>query len=62
MILYRTSARTLGAALDTYVINDVGMSKYLVFCYVVQLLHKLSIHADDGPMKLMKVYTVYYNR
>ena len=22
---------------------------------VVQLLHKLSIHADDGPMKLMKV-------
>lgn len=26
------------------------------FCgLIVQLLHKLSIHADDGPMKLMKV-------
>ena len=23
--------------------------------HTVQLLHKLSIHADDGPMKLMKV-------
>jgi hypothetical protein len=23
--------------------------------FSVQLLHKLSIHADDGPMKLMKV-------
>lgn len=29
--------------------------------YVVQLLHKLSIHADDGPMKLMKVeYYIMY--
>lgn len=25
------------------------------FSFAVQLLHKLSIHADDGPMKLMKV-------
>ena len=25
------------------------------FSVSVQLLHKLSIHADDGPIKLMKV-------
>lgn len=29
-----------------------------VFSIAVQLLHKLSIHADDGPMKLMKVLYV----
>ena len=28
---------------------------FFVMLFVVQLLHKLSIHADDGPMKLMKV-------
>jgi len=28
---------------------------FLFVLFVVQLLHKLSIHADDGPMKLLKV-------
>ena len=27
----------------------------VLYLSAVQLLHKLSIHADDGPMKLMKV-------
>ena len=27
--------------------------------FSVQLLHKLSIHADDGPIKLMKVQSVH---
>ncbi len=33
-----------------------------VLLFIVQLLHKLSIHADDGPMKLMKASFTEYQQ
>lgn len=36
--------------------HEIVSCLLLLFCFsTVQLLHKLSIHASDGPMKLMKV-------
>jgi hypothetical protein len=41
----------------SYMCASVCVYFYNCFFFTsVQLLHKLSIHADDGPMKLMKVY------
>ena len=32
-----------------------------VFSLIVQLLHKLSIHAANGPIKLMKVILFFFS-
>lgn len=51
----------IGRTIDAFrVCQKYAVVQYAVFVFsiAVQLLHKLSIHADDGPMKLMKVLYV----
>lgn len=54
--------QTLGESYHSYICVQCLCKLLLSFSVSVQLLHKLSIHADDGPMKLMKVtHTIFLN-